>query len=124
MPLGAFLLLVAAAAATGARFTPGPWYEALDRPPLAPPDWIFGPVWTALYVAIAVAAFLVWRRRSEHRIGLALGLWTTQLGLNALWSYLFFGLERPGLALVDILVLLAVSYIPAISTWLPSVLAD
>mgnify|MGYP006277177873 CR=1 FL=1 len=107
VPLLVFAALVAAAAATGALFTPGPWYASLERPPLAPPNWIFGPVWTALYLAIAVAAYLVWRRREDRPVGPALGLWGTQLVLNALWSWLFFGLQRPGLALAEILVLLA-----------------
>jgi len=110
LTFGVFLLLVAGAAFVGAQFTPGPWYESLRRPPLAPPNWIFGPVWSALYLAIAVAAFLVWRARAPEQSGVRLGLslWAIQLGLNALWSYLFFGLERPGLALLEIIVLLAV----------------
>ena len=106
VPLIVFMALVAAAAFIGARFTPGEWYDSLQRPPLAPPNWIFGPVWTLLYLAIAVAGFLVWRSPETSR--LALVLWGTQLTLNALWSYLFFGLERPGLALVEISILLMV----------------
>ncbi|MBT8486243.1 MAG: tryptophan-rich sensory protein [Phycisphaerales bacterium] len=107
-PLFVFLGLVAVAAFFGSNFTPGEWYQALQRPALAPPNWIFGPVWTLLYLAIAVAAFLVWRRPERSGRALALVLWGTQLALNALWSYLFFGLERPGLALIEIVVLLGV----------------
>jgi len=115
LTLGVFVLLVAGAAFVGAQFTPGPWYQSLRRPPLAPPNWIFGPVWSVLYLAIAVAAFLVWRSPERGGTGtgtttavrLGLGLWATQLALNALWSYLFFGLERPGVALVEIVLLLA-----------------
>jgi tryptophan-rich sensory protein len=103
-----FIVLVAGAALFGAQFTPGEWYESLRRPPLTPPSWLFGPVWSLLYMAIAVAAFLVWRSPERSGVGLALGLWAVQLILNAAWSYLFFGLERPGLALVEIVVLLAV----------------
>ena len=103
-PLIVFVLLVAIAAFFGARFTPGEWYASLERPPLTPPSWLFGPVWSVLYLCIAVAAFLVWRAGAPHRT--ALGLWTGQLVLNALWSYLFFGLERPGVALVEITILL------------------
>ena len=106
VPLVVFIALVAAAAFIGARFTPGEWYDSLQRPPLAPPNWIFGPVWTLLYIGIAVAGFLIWRSPETSR--LALALWGTQLTLNALWSYLFFGLERPGLALVEISILLMV----------------
>ena len=113
LTLGVFVLLVAGAAFVGAQFTPGPWYQSLRRPPLAPPNWIFGPVWSVLYLAIAVAAFLVWRSPERAGTGitttvrLGIGLWGTQLALNALWSYLFFGLERPGIALIEIGLLLA-----------------
>jgi tryptophan-rich sensory protein len=103
-----FIALVGGAAYFGARFAPGEWYAELRRPPLTPPGWLFGPVWSLLYLGIAVAAFLVWRARGETGIGPALGLWAVQLVLNALWSWLFFGLERPGLALVEIVTLLAV----------------
>ena len=99
------LILVAAAAAFGGLFQPGDWYQALDKPAGNPPDWVFGPVWTVLYLTMAVAAWRVWRARGEW--GVELWLWMAQLTSNALWSYLFFGLQRPGLALVDILLLLA-----------------
>lgn len=102
--LGVFLLLVGAAAAFGAIFTPGPWYESLRKPPGTPPDWVFAPAWSLLYVAIAVAGWLVWRTRRD---AVALGAWGVQLVLNAAWSYLFFGLQRPGLALLEIALLLA-----------------
>lgn len=98
-----FLALVAVAAAFGALYRPGPWYEGLERPPLSPPNWIFGPVWTMLYIGIAVAAWRIWRSRPPTKHPLV--FWGIQLVLNALWSLLFFGLHRPGLALVDIGVL-------------------
>lgn len=113
LSLGVFVALVGLAAYFGARFTPGPWYEALHKPPLNPPSWVFGPVWTVLYVTIAVAAWLVWRARPASTLPLA--LWCTQLLLNAAWSPLFFGLERPGLALVDISVLLPTVVATAVS---------
>ena len=105
LALFVFLGLTAAAGAFGAQFAPGAWYAGLERPPLAPPNAVFGPVWTALYVAIAVAGWLVWKTRPASPAPLA--LWAGQLALNAAWSWLFFGLQRPGLALVEILVLLA-----------------
>lgn len=105
LPLLPFLGLVAGAAFFGATFQPGAWYEGLRKPPGNPPNWVFGPVWTVLYVAIAVAAFRVWRVQPGPSV--ALGLWAVQLALNALWSWLFFGLERAGLALIDIVGLLA-----------------
>jgi len=110
--LGVFVVLVAAAAAFGAQFLPGPWYEALRKPPLNPPNWIFGPVWSVLYLAIAVAGWLVWRAHPESP--LPLSLWSGQLVLNAAWSFLFFGLQRPGAALLEILTLLAVLLITTV----------
>lgn len=100
-----FLALVAGAAAVGAQFQPGAWYAALAKPDWTPPNWLFAPVWTALYVAIATSGWLVWRR--TPRVGAPLALWAAQLVLNAAWSWLFFGLHRPGLAVADIVVLLA-----------------
>ena len=105
LALAVFLALVALAALFGASFEPGVWYAGLRKPPLDPPDWIFPPVWSALYHAMAVAGCLVWRAWPATRTPLV--LWGAQLGLNALWSLLFFGLERPGLALVEIAALLA-----------------
>jgi tryptophan-rich sensory protein len=100
-----WLLLCFAAAAVGSLFMPGEWYAALNKPAWNPPGWIFGPVWTALYAMMAVAAWLIW-----HRGGLAvqrrpLGLFLAQLALNALWTPLFFGLRQPGLAFAEILLL-------------------
>lgn len=99
------LSLVGLAASFGALFMPGPWYEALNKPALTPPGWIFPPVWTALYLVIAVAGWLAWSNvaGSMHPAVIA---WGSQLVVNALWSWIFFGLENAGLALLDILVLL------------------
>lgn len=99
-----FVALVALAASAGALFEPGAWYQHLSKPAWNPPDVVFAPVWTVLYVAIAVAGWLVWRRRG--RMVPALHLWLAQLVLNWMWSFLFFGLHRPDLALVDIALLL------------------
>jgi tryptophan-rich sensory protein len=105
LALFGFLLVVGAAGAAGAFFPPGAWYAGLARPPLAPPNAVFAPVWSALYLGIAIAGWLVWRARPASPAPLA--LWTAQLALNAAWSWLFFGLHEPGLALVDIGLLLA-----------------
>ncbi len=99
-----FLAITFAVASFGALFMPGAWYAALEKPAWTPPSWLFGPVWTVLYVMIAVAGWLVWQR--ESRVGTPLVLWGAQLALNGVWSWLFFGLERPGLAALDIIVLL------------------
>lgn len=98
-------LATLAAAALGSQFTPGEWYASLNKPPLNPPGWIFGPVWTVLYVLMAAAAGLVWSRVGWTRAAGALLLFFGQLLLNAAWSPLFFGLQSPGLALVDIVLL-------------------
>ncbi len=97
-----------AAAGVGGRFTAssvGDWYAQLKKPSWTPPNWVFGPVWTALYLAMAVAAWLVWRRVGFGQAGWALGLFGVQLALNVLWSALFFGLRSPGAAFADIVAL-------------------
>ncbi len=80
------------------------WYPSLDRPSWRPPDEAFGPVWTVLYAANAVSAWLVWRANPQESRP-ALTLYGAQLALNAAWPLLFFGLKRPGLALVEIALL-------------------
>jgi translocator protein len=102
-----FVVLVAAAAFTAAQFEPGPWYESIAKPPWTPPGWLFGPVWTILYIAIAISGWLAWRE-AEGRSSPALVLWIVQLLLNATWSWLFFGLHAPALALAGIVTLLLV----------------
>lgn len=99
-----FLVLTAGGGALiGATNTPGAWYAALEKPFFNPPDWVFGPVWTVLYVMIGVAGWRIW---SEMRTGGAMTAWWLQLGLNFLWSPVFFTLNSPGAALLVILALL------------------
>lgn len=100
-----FLAMVSAAALVGSQFGPSPWYVALQKPSWTPPGWIFAPVWTMLYVAIAVAGWSVWRSKAVSVTKPSL-LWLLQLILNGLWSWLFFGLHRPDLALIDIIALI------------------
>lgn len=97
--------MVAAAALVGSQFGPGPWYIALQKPSWTPPDWLFGPVWTVLYIAIAVAGWSVWRSKAVS-VTKPILLWLLQVILNGLWTWLFFGLRRPELALIDIIALL------------------
>ena len=78
------------------------WYSAADKPPWTPPNWLFGPVWTVLYTAMAVAAWLVWRRWGWHGARAALILYGAQLALNAIWTPLFFGAEQLWLGLAVI----------------------
>jgi len=101
----------------GSRFTPGAWYKALARPTWTPPSAVFAPVWTVLYVLMAVAAWLVWRRAGFTGARMALWLFIVQLVLNALWSYLFFGAHRADLAFFEIVVLWAVILITVVLFW-------
>ncbi len=78
------------------------WYPTLNKPSWTPPSWLFGPVWTALYIMMAVAAWLVWQRGDSKY---ALILWGGQLLLNLAWSILFFGARSPTLGLIDIIAL-------------------
>ena len=82
------------------------WYPTLVKPIFNPPNSIFGPVWTLLYIMMGIAAGLVWTNGYEEQTTKkALGFFAIQLGLNALWSYLFFGLHNPFLALIEIILL-------------------
>lgn len=101
-----FLALSFGAALVGSQFMPGAWYAEIVKPSWNPPSWVFGPVWTVLYVLMAVAAWLVWRAGGGWRgAAVPLSLWLVQLVLNAGWSWLFFGQRRIDLALVEITVL-------------------
>jgi tryptophan-rich sensory protein len=97
------ILVVGGGSLIGINNVPGEWYQALAKPPFNPPNWIFGPVWTILYVLIAVAGWRIWTSR---RTGGAMTAWWLQLGLNFLWSPVFFTLNRIGLAFLVIVVLL------------------
>ncbi|MGB5160069.1 MAG: TspO/MBR family protein [Thermoanaerobaculia bacterium] len=82
------------------------WYPTLIKPFFNPPAWVFGPTWTLLYIMMGVAAFLVWRQGfSTKDVRLALTLFAAQLALNGLWSILFFGLQSPGVAFAEIMLL-------------------
>ena len=97
-----FVGLVGLAAVTGARFQPGAWYRALNKPSWTPPDWAFPVVWSTLYVMIAIAGWLVW---SAEGAGLAFWLWCAQLVANAAWSWIMFGRRQIALALADALLM-------------------
>lgn len=97
-----------AAAALGAwaSTSAASFYATLTLPSWAPPASVFGPVWTVLYAMMAIAAWLVWRERGWRGARPALALYVTQLAINALWSWLFFGWKLGALAFIDILALL------------------
>ena len=104
-----FLVLCLAVSGIGGGITAtsvGTWYQTLQKPPFNPPDWVFAPVWTILYILMAIAGWRVWRRTRFEAGGKALTVFAVQLGLNLLWSYLFFGLQQIGLALIEIIILL------------------
>jgi len=82
------------------------WYTTIEKSMLTPPSWVFGPVWTLLYILMGIAAFLVWQKGLQSRVvRAALLVFFVQLVLNATWSIIFFGYQNPGLALVDIALL-------------------
>lgn len=82
------------------------WYQTLNKPVFSPPQWLFGPAWTTLYILMGIALFLVWRQGfSAPGVRLALLAFLVQLVLNVIWSFLFFGLRSPLIALIEIVVL-------------------
>lgn len=108
VPLAVSIALVAVVAAVGGAITAKSvptWYAELAKPTWGPPNWLFGPVWTALYLMMAVAAWLVYLKGGLAANKIPLGLYAVQLALNALWTPLFFGLHMPGLAFVEIILL-------------------
>ena len=112
-----WLLIAFAAGAVGAvaSVDAASFYAQLSKPAWAPPAWVFGPVWTALYALMGIAAWLVWRSPGSH--GVALGLFAVQLAANALWSWLFFAWHRGALAAVEVLVLLALIVATTAAFW-------
>lgn len=103
-----FVLLAQLAGLVGLPFADraiGGWYDGLDKPPFNPPNWVFGPVWTVLYLLIGVAAWMVWRHTEAPGRGTALRWWGAQLLLNAAWTPLFFGAQALWVAFIELVVL-------------------
>lgn len=94
-----FLVITTLVASVAGAFSPGEWYAGLAKPPWTPPNWLFGPVWSLIYLCIAIAGWLVWRSKG---LGIGLLFWFVQLGLNGLWSYWMFGENRIDYAMFDI----------------------
>ncbi|MCS5490937.1 TspO/MBR family protein [Algoriphagus limi] len=93
---------------TGAYFTItsiGSWYQTINKPSFNPPNWLFGPVWTTLYILMGISCYLIWESDHPHKKSL-LTLYFVQLALNGIWSPAFFGMESPLLGLIIILPLL------------------
>jgi tryptophan-rich sensory protein len=103
------ILVAEAAGGIGAIFTTAAiptWYATLSKPALNPPNWVFGPVWTTLFVLMGIAAFLIWKRGiDKEKVREALKIFLGQLSLNVLWSFIFFGLHNPGIAFLEIIFL-------------------
>ena len=102
------LLAVLAASVFGAGFEAGAWYQDLNNPVWTPPDWLYGPAWAVIYLLMAVAAWRVWLSRKSVRLG-ALLWWMLALTLNVVWSWLMFGLRRPGWAFALSVILLGLA---------------
>lgn len=108
LALAGFLAACFAVAGLGGWFTSmgmPEWYATLRKPVWNPPSWVFAPVWTTLYIMMAVAAWLVWKEAGFSGATAALTLFFVQLLLNVTWSGLFFGLQSPGWAMVELVVL-------------------
>ena len=103
-----FIVICLGAAAVGGIVTGSEiegWYRTLEKPSWQPPNWVFGPVWTTLYLMMAVASWLIWKPAGLKAAAFPLGLFGVQLVLNVGWSWIFFGLHRPGWALIELVVL-------------------
>jgi tryptophan-rich sensory protein len=118
-----WIVISMGAGLVGSRFMPGEWYESLVKPDWNPPSYVFGPVWTALYIFMGISAWLVWRKVGFSGAASVLGLFLVQLVLNSLWSYLFFGIHQPGLALIEIVILWSVILVMTIGFWRISAIA-
>lgn len=116
--LALFVFVCFGAAGLGSIWTASSvntWYRTLRKPAFTPPNWIFAPVWSALYLMMAVSGWLVWRNAGWGGAKLPFFMFFVQLALNVAWSGLFFGLRRPSVALVDVAFLLAAIIVTAIS---------
>jgi benzodiazapine receptor len=121
--VGAPLLVGALSGFATARSVAG-WYVTLRKPVFNPPSWIFGPVWTALYVLMGIALYLVWRNGWDRDVvRWAMAFFAVQLALNGLWSLLFFGMQSPGWAFVEILLLWAAIATTLVAFWRVELLA-
>ena len=111
------LVLTFGAAYVGSRFPVDEWYTALAKPSWNPPNWLFGPVWSVLYLLMAISVWLVWKKQGLLGAIVPLSIFLLQLVLNAAWSWLFFGLHEMGIALVEIVVLWIVILVNIILFW-------
>jgi len=102
------ILVVFSAGFIGSLFTTpniSTWYAFINKPSFSPPNWLFAPAWTLLYILMAISAFLIWQERDNLKTKQALTFYGIQLILNTLWSIIFFGMHNPGLASLEIIIL-------------------
>ena len=114
--LALFIAAVAAVAVAAGQFMPGVWYAGLAKPSWTPPNWLFGPVWSVLYLMIALAGWIVWEPPEARAAGL---FWVAQLLLNGIWSPIMFGWQQIGLALAVIVLLWLVIVAFVATAWRP-----
>ena len=93
------------------------WYPTLIKPSWTPPDCVFGPVWSCLYLMIAISGWLIYKAKSSHKKDITLILYASQLGLNFIWTFLFFSLRSPILGLIDIVLLCVLISLTIIYAW-------
>lgn len=118
--LAAFIAMGFAIAALGGAVTArsvGTWYQALKKPPFNPPDSVFAPVWTLLYLLVSIAGWRVWRARGLAAARAAMAAYAVQLALNLVWTALFFGGRMIGVALAEILLLLGAIAVNTVLFW-------
>ncbi len=122
--LGGFIAICFAVAAIGGAVTAtsvGTWYQTLNKPFFTPPDWVFAPVWNALYMMMALAAFQVWRQsdneQQREERNTALTYFGVQLALNLFWSFIFFGAQAIGAAFFEIIALLVAIVMTTVHFW-------
>ena len=100
-----WLLVTFGVAYIASQFEPGQWYGTISKPSWTPPGWIFGPVWGLLYLAMSISAWLVWRKAGRVSMSAPIGFYVSQLIVNGLWSWFFFGRQWIGVALIDLILL-------------------
>lgn len=115
--LAGWIALSLSAGVFGSQFEPGIWYDTIAKPFFTPPDIVFPIVWPLLYIMMGTATWLLWKSYYNRQISLEIRLFLLQLVLNALWSYLFFGLHWVGTALFEILILLALLMLLTSKYW-------
>ena len=120
LSLLAFLALCLAVAGIGGAVTAtsvNSWYVGVNKPSFNPPNWVFAPVWTTLFLMMAISGWRLWRRRAMAGARKALAAWWLQLALNLAWAFLFFGARAIGAALVEVVALLAAIIATMVLAW-------